>query len=321
LEDCKCYSGNLQDADPGEGTVETDSAAASLRPEVKTLTERLGHPCDTKLLIVHADDLGMAHSINAASVKALQTGLVNSGSIMVPCPWFPEIVAYARSHPEADLGLHLTLTSEWSLYRWGPVLSKERVASLLDPEGYLYSTQTEAAQHIDVQETEMEICAQIERAQAFGVQPTHLDSHMNTLYQNRALFEMFLRVGRNVKLPVMISREWFNRAEFLPSILGPNDIVLDRVIEIGPMVPPEAWDEFYTNTIKSIQPGVNEIIMHLAYDDEEMGAVTINHPNWGAGWRQRDFNFFTSDTFGWLLQDNNIKLITWREIGGLIGKP
>ena len=93
----------------------------------KTLLERLGYPPDTKLLIVHADDLGMAHTINLASIKGLESGLVTSASIMIPCPWLPEIAAYARSHPEADLGLHLTLTSEWSLYRWAPVLPKERV--------------------------------------------------------------------------------------------------------------------------------------------------------------------------------------------------
>ncbi|MDQ2975879.1 MAG: ChbG/HpnK family deacetylase, partial [Acidobacteriota bacterium] len=108
---------------------------------------------------------------------------------MIPCSWLPEIAAYARTHPEADLGLHLTLTSEWSLYRWGPVLAKERVPSLLDSNGYFYLTETEAAAHIDPKEAEAEIRAQIARARALGIQPTHLDSHMGTLYQSQALFE------------------------------------------------------------------------------------------------------------------------------------
>src|SRR5688500_12383661 len=162
----------------------------------RSLAQRLGYPADAKLLIVHADDLGMAHSVNAATIKGFESGLVNSGSIMVPCPWFAEIAAYARANPQADLGLHLTLTSEWTTFRWGPVTPKDRVSSLLDKNGYFQLTETEAAAKADPKEVELEIRAQIERARASGIQPTHLDSHMGTLYQNKALFEIFLKVAR-----------------------------------------------------------------------------------------------------------------------------
>jgi predicted glycoside hydrolase/deacetylase ChbG (UPF0249 family) len=284
----------------------------------KTIAERLGYPRDAKLLIVHADDLGMAHSVNAATIKAFATGLVNSGSIMVPCPWLSEIAAFARANPRADLGLHLTLTSEWTSFRWGPVSSRDRVSSLLDKDGYFRLTESEAAAQADPKQVEMEITAQIERARALGIQPTHLDSHMGTLYQNKALFEVFMRVARSQKLPVRVAKAWFSRADFLESTLTKDDVYIDRVLDINPTVAPEDWARFYSDELKKLEPGVTEVVIHLAYDDAEMRAATTAHPDWGAAWRQRDFEFFTGDTFRKILQDNQIKLITWRELGKLI---
>jgi predicted glycoside hydrolase/deacetylase ChbG (UPF0249 family) len=284
----------------------------------KTIAERLGYPRDAKLLIVHADDLGMAHSINVATIKALETGLVNSGSIMVPCPWLSEIAAYARANPQADLGLHLTLTSEWTSFRWGPVSSKDRVASLLDKDGYFNLTESEAAAKADPKQVELEITAQIERARALGIQPTHLDSHMGTLYQSKELFEVFLRVARSQKLPIRVAKTWAARADYLSTALNPDDVYIDRVLDINQTVAPQDWAAFYTDALKKLEPGVTEVVIHLAYDDAEMKGVTVNHPDWGAAWRQRDYEFFTSDAFRKVLQENQIKLITWRELGKLI---
>ena len=294
--------------------------ATNASAQNRSLVERLGYPANTKLLIVHADDLGMAHSVNAATIKGFQSGLVNSGSIMVPCPWFSEIAAYARANPQADLGLHLTLTSEWTSFKWGPVTSKDRVSSLLDKNGYFHLVESEAAAKADPKEVEIEIRAQIERARAFGIQPTHLDSHMGTLYQNKALFEVFLKVARDYKLPVRVAKAWFGQAEFLPSNLNPDDVLIDRTLDINPAVAPADWAKFYTEAIKKLEPGVTEVVIHLAYDDSEMQGATADHPNWGAAWRQRDFDFFTSDAFRQLLRDQQIKLITWRELGKLLQK-
>jgi len=291
---------------------------AEAHSQEKTLAERLGYARDAKLLIVHADDLGMAHSINAATIKAFETGLVNSGSIMVPCPWLSEIAVYARANPQADLGLHLTLTSEWTSFRWGPVSPRDRVSSLLDKDGYFYLTESEAAAKADPKQVEMEITAQIERARALGIQPTHLDSHMGTLYQNKALFEVFLRVARSQKLPVRVAKTWFARADFLPAVLTPDDVYIDRILDITQTIAPQDWARFYSDALKKLEPGVTEVVIHLAYDDAEMRGATVNHPDWGAAWRQRDFEFFTSDAFRKILQENQIKLITWRELGKLI---
>src|SRR6516164_3598707 len=134
------------------GSLFTSSSAQSLP---KTLGERLGFPRDAKLVIIHADDVGVTHSVNSATVQAFETGLVNSASLMVPCPWFPEIADYGKSHPSADFGLHLTLTSERVYYRWGPVASRDLIPTLLDSEGYLLQDWTPST-HIDPQQAEIE---------------------------------------------------------------------------------------------------------------------------------------------------------------------
>ncbi len=281
------------------------------------LAERLGYPADARLLIVHADDLGAAHSINAASIRAFEVGLVTSGSVMVPCPWFPEIAAYARAHPGHDLGLHLTLTSEWKYYRWRGVLPD--APSLYDAEGFLPATSDAVAARADPAEAEAEIRAQVERALAFGLQPTHLDSHMGALFRTPALFEAYLRVGRAYRLPVFVPRDVLEQqAPGLMARLDPNVVPVDRLVIAAPGLPAEGWAAFYTRAIEGLTPGLTEIIVHLAYDDEEMRAVSVDHPDYGAAWRQRDLDFFTSPATADLLARHNVHLVTWREIGALL---
>src|SRR5690348_4340504 len=204
-----------------------------------SLAEKLGFSPNAKLLIVHADDVGMTHSVNAATIAALETGFVNSASIMVPCPWFPEIADYAKSHPQTDFGLHLTLTSERVYYRWGPVASKDKVPSLVDENGYFHHDWATAAK-INPKEVELELRAQIERAYAMGVRPTHFDSHQYRLYENgKELFEVVLRLAHEYNLPVFVVRDWFADRPYLESSLTSGDIVLDRTVTIAPSVPPE----------------------------------------------------------------------------------
>src|SRR5206468_8962519 len=141
----------------------------------KTVAKRLGYPRDAKLLILHADDLGVAHSVDAASFDALDKGVISSASIMMPTPWVAEVAAYARAHPNADLGLHLTLTSEWETYRWGSVESKDKVPSLLDSAGTFPNEDAPVAKNAKQTEVERELRAQIERALGLGIHPTHVD--------------------------------------------------------------------------------------------------------------------------------------------------
>ncbi len=280
----------------------------------KSLAERLGYARDAKLVIVHADDLGMTHSVNAASIKGLETGLVTSASIMVPCPWFPEIAEYAKAHPETDFGIHLTLTSERVFYRWGPVGPRDKVPSLVDSNGYFHLDWTEATR-IDAKEVELELRGQIEKAMAMGVRPTHLDSHQYRLFENgKEIFQSVQRVAHDYKLPVFMVRDWFADRPYLESSVSSDDLVVDHTVTIQPGVPPEKWADFYVTALKNLKPGVTVFIIHLAFDDEEMRAATRERDTWGAAWRQRDFNFFTSEQFRTLVREQNIKLVTWREL-------
>jgi len=280
----------------------------------QTLAERLGYPPGTKLIIVHADDLGETHAVNAAAIKALEGGTINSASLMVPCPWFPEMADYAKSHPDADLGLHLTLTSERVYYRWGPVAPADKVPSLVDENGYFHHD-WEHNQHVNAKEVEIELRAQIERALAMGVRPTHLDSHQYRLIMNgKELFDAVLRVAHEYKLPVFVTRDWFAEHPYLQASLSPSDIVLDHTVTIEAEVPPEKWAEFYLTALKNLQPGVTEFVIHPGFDDEELRAATRERSTWGSSWRQRDYDFFTSDQFRQTLAQQHIQPITWREL-------
>ena len=289
-------------------------SALPLAGSAQTLADRLGYPAGTKLVIIHADDLGETHAVNAAAIKALQSATINSASLMVPCPWFPEIADYANSHPDADFGLHLTLTSERVYYRWGPVAPADKVPSLVDKNGYFYHD-WEQNEHINPKDVEVELRAQIERALTMGVRPTHLDSHQYRLIMSgKELFDVMLRVAHEYKLPVFVTRDWFADHPYLQQSLGPEDILLDHTVTIGPEVAPEKWAEFYATALRNLKPGVTEFVIHPGFDNEELRAATRERSTWGSAWRQRDYDFFTSAQFREIMAQQKIRPITWREL-------
>ena len=292
-------------------------AATVASAQNKTVAERLGYPADSKLLIVHADDLAIAHSEDAASFGALEKNAVTSASIIVPGPWLTEVAAYAKAHPDADLGLHLALTSEWRTYRWGSVESKDKVPSLFDPSGYLWPETLPALQNIKAEEVEREIRAQVERAMALGIHPTHLDSHMGVLFSTRELFAVYVKVAHEYKLPFLAVRIP-NAPPQLFSVLSEKDVVLDAVVIANPAVHANEWRDFYVNAIKNLKPGLTEIIVHLGHDDAELQAVTVDHPDYGSAWRQRDYDAVTSPEFKKALEESHIILVKWKDLKKLV---
>ena len=292
--------------------------ALNLLAQAKTLAERLGYPADAKLVIIHADDLAVAHSEDAASFEALDRHAVSSASIMVPCPWLTEVADYAKSHPEADLGLHLTLTSEWKTYRWGSVAPSDQVPSLLDPTGTFYSTTEAAAAHAKPDDAEREMRAQVERALAVGIRPTHLDSHMGTAF-TPGVFAAYVKVAHDYHLPFFVPKVTDERSQLL-SLLSPRDVIVDNVLMVNPSVPPEQWLSYYVNAIKELKPGLTYMIVHLAHDDSEARAIMGQNDPFGAAWRQRDFDAVTSPELQQALRDNHITVIHWRDLQKLVNE-
>lgn len=281
------------------------AAAQTDTPSPRSIPERLGYPATARLLVLHADDLGMAHSVNRATFEALEKGWISSSSILVPCPWFPEVVRWARDHPEADLGIHLALNSEWTSFRWRPLSPDRDVPSLLDPDGYLPLVETTVAARAKPEEVERELRAQVDRARAAGIQLSHLDSHMGALFQTAPLVSVYRRLGEAYGLPLLMERTGER---------GQADALVDRVLALEPGVPASGWREAYQKLLAPLPPGAYELIVHLAYDDDEMRGATSDHPDWGAAWRQSDFDLVRSPEFRQFLKAQGFTLLHWRDL-------
>lgn len=292
-----------------------------------TTSVQLGYGPEEKVLMVHADDVGMSHSVNVATIEAFKKGMVTSGSIMVPCPWFPEIAAYAREHPELDLGLHLTLTSEWKYLRWRPVAPPEKVKGLLDEEGYMWRSERQTAMKATPQEIETELRAQIDRALAFGIKPTHLDTHMGTLYTRKDYFEVYTRLGKEYGIPVMVMRPTpeaiaYGKAtgspiteDVLRGVQADGFAMLDYLVTGVQGRTFAERKKAYHDLLRNLKPGVTMLIVHLGMDDPELRAVT-------GSWQQRhaDFLSFTDPETEALIKQLGIRLTTWREMSKVAWK-
>ena len=290
--------------------------------DTRTIQERLGYAPTAKLLILHADDVGMSHSVNRASFEALEKGWITSASILVPAPWFAEVATWARAHPDADLGIHLALNSEWTTLRWGPISGRSEVPSLLAPDGYL-PLLTDGVARTNPREVERELRAQIELARRSGVNITHLDSHMGALFGAESVFNVYLGLGRSYGLPLLLERTRVPGAPAAPAWAeGARSLALvDRVLQMGPGVSRDQWVQAYKNMLAPLGPGVYQLIVHLGYDDAEMRGATFDHPDWGSAWRQWDFDLVRSPEFHAWLEQQGFQLVTWRDLAKARAAP
>jgi predicted glycoside hydrolase/deacetylase ChbG (UPF0249 family) len=280
-----------------------------------------GGAAKRRMLIVHADDAGMSHSENVATIEALEKGIATSASILVPCPWFGEFAEYARKHPDRDYGVHLTLTSEWELYRWGPVAPRDQVPSLVDAKGYLWRDNAPVVAHVKLNEAEIELRAQIERARQFGVPLSHLDTHMGTLLSRPDLLELYVNLGIEYNLPIMFTRQASDpRMESAyPALRGRGRQLLDALDRHQlPVLTSmlafyqdgeyQARKRRYLDAFGKLPEGVSEVIVHCGVDNAELSAITTS-----AALRDSDRRIVTDPEVRAELDRLGITLTNWKQ--------
>jgi hypothetical protein len=293
--------------------------ASTLWSQPTTLAERLGYKRQDRLLIINADDAGLAHAENLATLEALRHGLVGSSTIMAPCPWFPEIAAAAVADPKLDFGVHLVVTSEWDSMRWGPVLGRTAVPSMLDAQGYFLGSVRAVHAKAKPAEVEAECRAQIQKALDAGIDVSHLDMHMHALALDERLFEVYLKLAREFDLPARFlpTREDTEKAQ-LARFKQEGILTTDRLYP-GAIQPGETVADVWRRVIKGLKPGVSELYIHVSLDHPEMQALTGKEPM-RTGWRDRveELRLFATDPeLRRLLEVQGIKLIRWKDLRDL----
>ena len=301
----------------------------------QTFAEKLGYPKGKKVLIIHVDDVGMSYESNQGAIKAIKDGVANSLSVMMPCGWVPGFVHYLKENKELDAGLHLTMTSEWKDYRWGPLAGKNQVKGMVDPEGAMWRGVADVVKHATPDEIETEIRAQLDRARTMGFEPTHLDSHMGTLFATPEFLQRYLKVGMQEKIPVMFpgghNTVVQSQEKMIADQLAMTKVVGKQLWDAGlPVLDdlenssyswkgPESGDksekalqkyktEKYINAIKNIKPGLTMVIMHCTIHTEVFPIITDSYPT-----REGDFLAMIDPELRKYIEKEGIILTTWRE--------
>lgn len=287
----------------------------------ETWGEKLGFPADQKVIILHADDIGMSYEGNIAAKDSLPKKHYLSCSAMAPCPWFNEFANWAKENPGYDIGLHVTLNAEWKWYRWAPVSDPSDVPGLVDKEGYLHNSTVVSAIRGKGAEVEKEIRAQVEKALALGFRPTHLDSHMGTCFAKPEFVEAYLKVALEYGIPA-----------FVPA---PSPALIARLRQEGTPItaqhvklmeehPGPKIDDFYVlgnaadyeqkkaqtlTIIESIEPGLTQIIFHPSVESETMKNIT-------GTWQMRSWEarMWGDPDIVQYFKDNNIVQTNWIEL-------
>ncbi len=301
-----------------------------------SFAQRLGFPKNARVIILHMDDAGMSLSSDRGIEEVFENGVANSTSVMMPCPWVPQIVRYIKDHPGIDAGLHLTLTSEWKDYRWVPLAGAAAVPGLTDTTGSLWPSVPDVVKHASPEEVDKEIRAQLDRAENMGFQPTHLDSHMGTLFASPAFLQKYVKLGMEKQIPVMFpgghdsyiagemhfSREEVRYFQNIGKTLWDGGLpVLDDLHNYSYDWNPPAdiakndaaltkWRvDLYEKTLMELKPGLTMVIMHCTDPSSTFPEISDSGDK-----RKADMMAMLDPGFKKFLKDNGFILTTWREL-------
>lgn len=285
----------------------------------------LGFQVGDRVAIIHADDVGMCHGANSAFSELSRLGAITCGAVMVPCPWFLEIVDMAGRNPDLDIGVHLTLTSEWNTYRWGPISTVSKSSGLVDEQGYFWHRTPMLADYVVPEAAEAEMRAQIDKAIDFGLDITHLDTHMGVAFLPQ-LFDIYLRLGHEYRLPVLLPKEIFDYTSVLDLGELPVEIYRDTAkrletdgwpmvdhFRMTPGVPSEESDAAYHTLIKSLPKGVTFVALHPTCPGEiEMIVPPKAH------FRTDEYRILRNEAFQVFIRNEGVHLLGFRTIRDLL---
>lgn len=290
---------------------------------------KLGYPSDARVVIFHIDDVGMCHGSNRAYLESVAAGPVRTGSVMVPCPWAPEILAHAGRDPALDLGVHLTLTSEWSGYRWGPVGSRDPAGGLVDEQGCFRHRVPAVREHLVHHAAVAEMVAQIEQARRAGLDFTHLDTHMGAASIPELLAD-YIELGFAYRVPVLLIRrsdDYMAGLGLPPTEEEPwrsavrnaetRGMPLVDWFRITPGHHPEGRDadraDLYETILRELPPGLTYFSLHANAPGEIETIVPER-----AYWRTFEYDYLRSPRLRACLAEQQIHVIGYRELRALM---
>ena len=284
--------------------------------------ERLGFPKDKKVIILHADDAGMCDEANIATISYLKTDRIQSAAIMVPCPFADVAINWAVQNPNEDVGLHITHTSEWKTYRWGPVADPELVPGLIDPNGKLWHEVEDVLKNATAEEVEKELRAQIDKAISMGMKPDHIDTHMGTLYGSADYLQVFLKVAEEYNIPanaIDLSVEQvvqhFREAGYPIDDRGISlmeNYKLPKLDFFASVPKGKTYEEKRSNffeLVRNLPAGLTEIIFHPSVMTENLKTITNS-------WQQRvwEAELFADPVVNDFFTEEGIIFTNWIEI-------